>query len=521
MALNKIGKSRGTIFSIVLFFFVVFMVFLRVWQLDSIPAGFFVDESSIAFNGYTLLTQGVDEYGVSFPTYFRAFGEYKNPLYIYAQVPIFALLGVSRYTARLVAAFFMLLAAVVFAVLLKDHIQKEKRIHWQNAVAIATLLFLGLPWSFHLGRVAFELAVFPVLFLLSIWLLRRISVQTAHKGKIKHKDKWGDTGKYWAYFAFTLGLLFYSYTVGRFLSPVLFVGAFVLFFRRLAWKELFFGSLIFFVTLAPALLWERNNPGSLMSRYSIVANREIDALEIAQQYIQYFNPRFLFSLGDENLRHGMLETGPFLWLTIPFIFLGFKYLWKKEEKPFVYWVLIALFLSPIPGSLTIPSPHILRSIALLVLLSYFMGLGVLELMKERVSKYFFLLLVFIEMAIVLHFYFKNYTASTLAWYEYQTVTALEKNVIPQLHPQPYLISQNLYTGTYVTGYFVYAQKTNASLAEITLKLQQSTISESVLANLTTGTVFLSASECVLYHPILLQKYTLVENYTDLCVWEIR
>ena len=46
------------------------------------PPGFSIDESSICYNAYTVSQTGRDEDGVSWPLFFRAFGEYKNPTLI-------------------------------------------------------------------------------------------------------------------------------------------------------------------------------------------------------------------------------------------------------------------------------------------------------------------------------------------------------------------------------------------------------------------------------------------------------
>src|SRR5215831_5533067 len=50
-------------------------------HLTTNPAGFFIDESSVAYNAYTISQTGHDESGVAWPLYFRAFGEYKNPIF--------------------------------------------------------------------------------------------------------------------------------------------------------------------------------------------------------------------------------------------------------------------------------------------------------------------------------------------------------------------------------------------------------------------------------------------------------
>ncbi|HEX8897128.1 MAG TPA: hypothetical protein VF751_00395, partial [Chthoniobacterales bacterium] len=47
-------------------------------RLTTNPPGFYIDESSVAYNAHTIATTGRDENGVAWPLYFRAFGDYKN-----------------------------------------------------------------------------------------------------------------------------------------------------------------------------------------------------------------------------------------------------------------------------------------------------------------------------------------------------------------------------------------------------------------------------------------------------------
>ena len=68
------------------------------------PPGFYIDESSIAYNAHTIAQSGVDEHGVAWPLYFRAFGDYKNPSYIYLLAGLFWITGPSILVARLLSA---------------------------------------------------------------------------------------------------------------------------------------------------------------------------------------------------------------------------------------------------------------------------------------------------------------------------------------------------------------------------------------------------------------------------------
>src|SRR5689334_12092209 len=76
------------------------------------PPGFFADESSIGWNALQIARHGVDEYGIRFPLYFRAFGEYKNPTYIYLLAAVLKVTGPSNLAARRLSAFLGWLACV-------------------------------------------------------------------------------------------------------------------------------------------------------------------------------------------------------------------------------------------------------------------------------------------------------------------------------------------------------------------------------------------------------------------------
>ena len=82
MQLNRLLSARWLIWLGVALGVAV-AIALYVAGVPGNPPGFFVDESSIAYNAYTISQHGVDEYGTSWPLFFRAFGEYKNPVLIF------------------------------------------------------------------------------------------------------------------------------------------------------------------------------------------------------------------------------------------------------------------------------------------------------------------------------------------------------------------------------------------------------------------------------------------------------
>src|SRR3954470_24300729 len=90
---------------------------LYAWGVPANPPGFYIDESSIAYNALTISRTGADEYGESFPLYFRAFCDYKNPVYVYTLAALFRLTGPSITAACLLSATLGALAALLLGLL--------------------------------------------------------------------------------------------------------------------------------------------------------------------------------------------------------------------------------------------------------------------------------------------------------------------------------------------------------------------------------------------------------------------
>jgi len=129
------------------------------------PVGFFVDEASIAYNAHTISQHGTDEYGYVFPLYFRAFGEYKSPVYIYALSVLFWFTGPSIFASRLLSAVAGLTAAMLLGLL---------GARLTNRRIIGFLVFISAaltPWIFEISRLVFEVSLFPALLALFLLLL--------------------------------------------------------------------------------------------------------------------------------------------------------------------------------------------------------------------------------------------------------------------------------------------------------------------------------------------------------------
>ena len=140
---------------------VVAVYFVRV---DRNPPGYYIDESSISYNAHTISQTGRDEFGTSWPLYFRSFGDYKNPVFIYLLAGVYRITGPSILVARLLSALCGVLAACGLG-LLATRISKSR-----DVGILVALMALLTPWLFEMSHVVLEVALYPlivVLFLLS------------------------------------------------------------------------------------------------------------------------------------------------------------------------------------------------------------------------------------------------------------------------------------------------------------------------------------------------------------------
>src|SRR5947199_166577 len=120
------------------------------------PPGFYIDESSIAYNAETIAQTGRDEHGEAWPLFFRAFGDYKNPTYVYLLAAVFRLAGPSILAARLLSAALGAAAALLLGLLA---LRMTRSTEAGAVVACSALL---TPWLYECSRLAFEVSAYPL-----------------------------------------------------------------------------------------------------------------------------------------------------------------------------------------------------------------------------------------------------------------------------------------------------------------------------------------------------------------------
>ena len=111
--------------SAILILITILAFFLRFYQLGKVPLSMDWDENSNAYNAFSILKTGKDEYGSFLPLTNRSFDDFKPPLYMYLNVITVKLFGLTPIAARLPSAFFGTLTVPLIYFLARWLFQKK------------------------------------------------------------------------------------------------------------------------------------------------------------------------------------------------------------------------------------------------------------------------------------------------------------------------------------------------------------------------------------------------------------
>lgn len=378
---------------LVLLVFVFILAFvLRFNNLDKIPNGLYQDETAIGYNAYSILTTGKDEYGKSFPVYFKSFGDQKLPIYIYATAVSEKIFGVNAFAVRLPSALFGFLTVIAFYFFVKLLI-KDKVI----AFVSTTLLSIN-PWSLNYNRATFEVSICMFLFVLGSYLILK-SFESRRFGMFL-----GGT------VLFIICL--YSYNLTRLLSPLLYGLLLVInrkHLRNVVPVEYAVTALVSLVLLLPfiASIFSGGGASSASGTFLFSSNAVKAPLMEFRSYfiyhdlfaklflntwtllgwqylnniVSYFSTPFLFVAGSAHGNHGIGNVGQLYLFEFPLVVLGIVIALKekmKGTKLLILWGLITILVA----ALTRDIPQATRSFFLVVPLEIFSAVGLIYICKH-------------------------------------------------------------------------------------------------------------------------------------------
>ncbi len=335
---------------------------LRFPRLGAIPPGLNQDEAVNGYDAYSLLLTGRDHLGHAFPIAgLESLGDWASPLLTFLTVPAVGLFGLEIETIRGVSA-----TVGVLAVPVVDWLALP--LFGVRLVGVVAAWIIALsPWHVHLSRWAIPPTLVPTIVALTllalVWSVQRRSAR-------------GIVGT-----AILAGLTIASYPTMKLYVPLLGLAVVAIYCRellRIKREALAYAALAILLIAGPILYLSTRDPGgrARFDQESIFkqADIEVDAAFLVKQYLAYFSPRYLFVSGDDDPMHIPGSYGAEVAALAPVLLLGLAGLgygllrWRFTDWQLFPWlrpqpaalILLALVLSPVPGSLTKPSPLALR-----------------------------------------------------------------------------------------------------------------------------------------------------------------
>ncbi|MDD3532181.1 MAG: glycosyltransferase family 39 protein [Candidatus Shapirobacteria bacterium] len=401
--------------------------FLRFFRLDRVPPSLNWDETAIAYNAYSILQTGKDEWGEPWPLLgFESFGEYKLPLFIYATIPGVWLFGLTEFGTRFMPALFGVIGVFLTYIFTKE-LFKNKALAFLSAFILAIDI-----WHLQITRAAFEAGLAQLFLLLSIFFLYRTQKKP-----------------YFLVWSFLFACLsVYTYNSSRIFVPLFFAAVF-LFNRGLFLKNK--KALILAVLTAALFAWPlilnfktpiiqgrydlisiQGDPGFVLRINDarghlwqagwpdplarLIHNKATHYFFVfGKNYLAHFSPNFLFVEGAEHTQQSIPGLGQFMIIFAPFLAWGAFLLSKKlvREKSLPAWLLFAqILVSPVAAATTMNSiPHALRTFCALPAWQIIIAYGLWDCW-QRVGKTKFkttaLGLFFLLLSLNFGYYLKQY-----------------------------------------------------------------------------------------------------------------
>lgn len=376
---------------------------LRFYHLGINPPSLYWDEASLGYNAYSILKTGKDEHGDFLPlTNFKAFGDYKPPVYIYLSSLSIALFGKNDFSVRFPSAFFGTIAVLCAYFIIKYLLEiffSENNIRnnrYKNLPFLSSFFVAISPWAINLSRVAFEANISWGLFMIALSLF--LSFLKKQKENLTRKS---------ILMIFFLPLFFvlpfYTFNSSRIFIP-LFLFVLLFFFRKYILKKIFFfifSGIFFIILLSPLIPHLLSKEGQLRfqevniftdpspvqlanERISqdnfaiwskIINNRRIFYTQsFLKHFFDNFDFKYLFLTGDINSTFSTQKNGQLYIFDLLFIPIGLITLWKNNKK-FLGFLLAWLFAGIFPSALARETPHALRTLNTLPVWQIFSAFG--------------------------------------------------------------------------------------------------------------------------------------------------
>jgi len=354
---------------------------LFLYKLTSSPPCLNADEAANAYDAYSILKTGKDQYGNFMPLRFKSFGDYKLPLLTYIAIPFIKIFGLNKFGIRMVNFPFVFFFPIVIYLLTKELFNKK------SISLLAAFLIAFAPGLQLLGRQAHEGYMTAFFLTLSFYLFLKFLKKQNVSNYLLLTTSYlfmlfgYHSSRLWAGFFLLVFIYFINKAKIKWFYILGLIAAVLIFgITDLVNNPSRIQNLLFFNNIGFSLkINELRNEGGSRLLYNKLT---VGVKDITSEYLRYFSPQFLVALGDENFRFGFPGVSPITPVEYIFMFVGLYYLFKNKEK-WRFLILAMLLFSPISASLSWAGLSITRSIFIFIPALIISSYGMVNILNKK------------------------------------------------------------------------------------------------------------------------------------------
>lgn len=359
-----------------LFFIFLVALFLRIFKLGILPAGFHADEVRVGWNAYSIYKTGLDDRGKRLALYYNTFGDYRPTGIFYLTIPSIALFGLSEFATRFPSA--LIGALTVFPLYyFVLQLTKNKSLAMISSVALALSI-----WHMSVSRATSEVVISIFFALYGLFFFIKA---------ISQKQK-----KYIYYSAAWLLASYLFYHSIRLLAPMFIFILILYFWKRLNSVHLIKHAIRILIILAAAtaILSVSSNATARLSQVSVFNNSADKVNSFILEYSKYFSTSFYLGYDSKPIRYSTPNTGLITYSGFALLLIGIFVTIKYKYLKLPLYLMLA---SVLPAALTNEdSPNLHRSLFMIAFIPILISYGIDYLRKGKGwQKTLWILLVFI------------------------------------------------------------------------------------------------------------------------------
>lgn len=436
--------NSDVIIKFLLFGIVVIAGFFKIVQLSHSPP-MDIDEYGIYYNAYSISQTGKDEWGSSFPLFFKSFGDYKLPIDIYFSALLFKLFEPNIFFLRLPAVFFSLFY-IPLTYLVATAVTSRRSLGLLGAAIVSIL-----PHYLYFSQIiSGSITGSVLLFASHVFFILHIKYRKA---------------SYFAGSSISLALSLYAYPHSWILVPILAFGYAGTLIAKRQFSTLLY--LVFPLIASIPILLQFFIGGSAVrlsntSAFSIERGHFIEIMDqreagkndiltqifynkgttaayvFLENYLKHFNLTYLVLQRHEPSVQSPPASPLYLSL-LPLYVLGILYSVKKIKNPIFAIILFYAVISPLPSAITDGAVNAKRYLASLGIEALFISIGMLVLLQAQKKLWIIVLSGFLILEVLLFFKYYFVTFSQQGKESFMIKPRLIEAVAREFWPERRLI----------------------------------------------------------------------------------